>query len=522
VPRRRCGPPGEACLERMRGMFALAVLDRRPGPGRERLLLARDHFGIKPLYYTWRGGRLVFASELKALLASGLVPPKVDPLALGQLLSQGSVRQPRSILEGVRMLPPAHRLLAQGGRAELARYWSLGVDRVAGLRQAPPEEQRAALRATLEESVRLQLVSDAPLGAFLSGGVDSACVVALMARHSPGVLKTFSVGYGEEGAEMDESADALATARHLGVAHSHVVVDGTMCRDALPHIAWSLDQPSVDGVNSYFVSRAAASEMRVAVSGTGGDELFAGYPWFAAMAANPRPEGFLERYAGQYRIFGPGHAQSLLAPELRAQISAGNADNLARAEAEGLAASDELAGAGPLERVSALCLRGYTGNQLLRDIDAMSMAHSLEVRVPFLDPAVADLALSLPDRAKLDPDPDPLNAPGSYRASGVKRALVGMAAPLLPPDFASRPKRGFMMPLAAWLRGPLAEAAADALSPASVARRGLLDPAAVQAVARDFAEGRTGWPFPWLLMMTELWCREVLDGAASRCGEARP
>ena len=166
--------------------------------------------------------------------------------------------------------------------------------------------------------------------------------------------------------------------------------------------------------------------------------------------------------------------------------------------------------------MSALCLRGYTGNQLLRDIDAMSMAHSLEVRVPFLDPAVADLALSLPDRAKLDPDPDPLNAPGSYRASGVKRALVGMAAPLLPPDFASRPKRGFMMPLAAWLRGPLAEAAADALSPASVARRGLLDPAAVQAVARDFAEGRTGWPFPWLLMLMDP-CTQVLVVCTGSC-----
>ncbi|HEY8176419.1 MAG TPA: asparagine synthase (glutamine-hydrolyzing), partial [Gemmatimonadaceae bacterium] len=248
---------GDDFLCRMRGMFALAIYDRRRGPGKERLLLARDHLGIKPLLYAEVGGRLVFASELKALIASGLIDRAVDPEALRVLLTFGSIYQPRTMLRDVRMLMPGHRMIVEGAKSRIERYWSLGTDRCARLRSLPYAEQVQALSDAVAESVRLHMVSDVPLGAFLSGGVDSSILVALMAREAGQRIKTFSVGFETEGAHIDESNEARATARFLGTDHTHVQVRGESVRDELRTIAGALDQPSVDGVNSYFVSRAA-------------------------------------------------------------------------------------------------------------------------------------------------------------------------------------------------------------------------------------------------------------------------
>jgi asparagine synthase (glutamine-hydrolysing) len=276
---------GDDFVKRMRGMFALAIYDRRRGPGRERLLLARDQMGIKPLVYAHVDGRLVFASEIKALLASGLVTAEIDPVSLRLLLTYGSVYQPRTIIRGVQMLLPAHRLVIENGRERIERYWSLGLDRDASLRTRSYEEQVERVAAALEESVRLQMISDVPLGAFLSGGVDSALLAALMARQKGvGRLKTFSVGFEGEAEDIDETDDAERTARHIGTEHSRIVVRGADVRERICHIARGLDQPTVDGVNSYFVSLAARQAVTVAISGTGGDELFAGYHWFALMA----------------------------------------------------------------------------------------------------------------------------------------------------------------------------------------------------------------------------------------------
>ncbi|HJQ32177.1 MAG TPA: asparagine synthase (glutamine-hydrolyzing) [Pyrinomonadaceae bacterium] len=536
---------GDDFLLRMRGMFAVAVYDRRRGAGRERLLLARDQMGIKPLLYARSGGRLVFASEIKALLAGGLVPAEVDPEALRLLLTYGSVYQPRTILRGVLMLPPAHRLIVEGGRERVERYWSLGLDRVEGLRSRRYEEAVEELSAVIEESVRLQMVSDVPLGAFLSGGVDSSLLVALMARHSGHRVKTFSVGFGAEGRDMDETDDAGRTARFIGTDHTRVVVTGSEVRERIGHIAYGLDQPSVDGVNSYFVSQAARSGVTVAISGTGGDELFAGYPWFAetvvdtrmraqvspwrgmakTMLANiaRRPAfdpllegrggshierlrnsaGFLARYAPNYRIFGVNGATRLLAPELRRAAGAGRSPHY------DLAPLDEVPQGSVLERVTGVCLRGYTTNQLLRDIDAVSMSHSLEVRVPYLDPVVADAALSLPDEAKMGAAPS--SAPRNYREAGTKRILLDVARPLLPEGFDTTPKRGFGMPFGAWMRGPLRDVVADALAEERTRARGWLEPSAVGGVRDAFFDGRAQWFEPWLLMMLELWAREVLD-----------
>ena len=544
---------GDDFLLRMRGMFALAIYDKRKGPGHERLLLARDQLGIKPLLYTTVRGRFVFASEIKALLASGLVAADIDPVALRLLLTHGAIVQPHTILRGVKMLLPGHRLiLEQGCEERVERYWSLGLDRRTDLRSRAYEEQVEEVRNALEESVRLQMVSDVPLGAFLSGGVDSSLLVALMAKVAgQDRLKTFSVGFEAEGENLDETDDAEQTARFLGTDHLRVVVRGNDVRDRISHIAYHLDQPTVDGINSYFVSLAARRRVTVAISGTGGDELFAGYPWFEQMVcdelrhqstswkstaksllasvarrplfdplvpvrggyrfANWREDaGFLARYYAANPMFEAPWTARLLAPDLRSEAQAGRSSHY------DLLPIDELPEGSVIERVTGLCLRGYTNNQLLRDIDAASMAHSLEVRVPFLDPVVADVALSLPDSAKMGANPGSSLSPRSYRDAGTKRILLDVAKDLLPAGFDTRVKHGFTMPFNSWLRGPLRETLDETLSEQTVARRGLLEPSAVAGVRAQFLSGSIEWPQPWLLMMLELWAREMLKASTKR------
>jgi asparagine synthase (glutamine-hydrolysing) len=538
---------GDDFLLRLRGMFALAIYDKRRGPGRERLLLARDQLGIKPLLYSETNGRLIFASEMKALLASGLVERQIDPEALRLLLTFGSVIQPRTMVTGVKMLPPAHRLIFEAGAVRIERYWSLSDNRHPEIKTLPYPEQVALIREALTESVGLQMISDVQVGAFLSGGVDSSILVAMMAQTMGNRVKTFSVGFEAEGADIDESKEAQGTAKFLGTDHTHVLVKGTDVRDRIQHIASALDQPSVDGVNSYFISLAARQGVTVAISGTGGDEIFAGYPWFINMVLHQQRnqmepykaiartllasvarqpvfdplllmrggerlyearicDGFLARYATNYQIFGPLGAAKMLSPDLRRLAQTG------RSAHYDLMSIDELSGGSAIERVTGLCLRGYTNNQLLRDIDAVSMAHSLEVRVPYLDHLVVDVALSLPDSAKLG-DPAQLSKPGpsTYRETGAKRILIDVGRPLLPKDFDLQPKRGFGMPFDTWLRGPLRDILLDTLSERAIQKRGFLDVQEASVIRKDFLEGRLSWAQPWLLMMLELWCREVIE-----------
>jgi asparagine synthase (glutamine-hydrolysing) len=328
-----------------------------------------------------------------------------------------------------------------------------------------------------------------------------------------------------------------------------VVVRGDDVRDRISEIAFALDQPTVDGINSYFVSMAARQRVTVAISGTGGDELFAGYPWFEQMAFEDMrrqsipwksaaksllssvarqpvldslvplrggyrfgtwrdDNGFLARYYATNPMFEAPWTARLLAHDLR------NAAKAGRSPHYDLAALDELPDGSIVERVTGVCLRGYTTNQLLRDIDAASMAHSLEVRVPFLDPVVADLALSLPDNAKMGAAPRlPSASPRSYREAGTKRILLDIAKDLLPPGFDTHAKSGFSMPFNTWLKGPLRGVLDDTLSDHSVLKRGWLESSAVAEVRNQFLSGLIEWPQPWLLMMLELWAREVLDSS---------
>jgi asparagine synthase (glutamine-hydrolysing) len=539
---------GDDFLLRLRGMFALAIYDRRRGPGKERLLLARDQLGIKPLLYANIGDRLVFASELKALLASGLIRAEMDPVSLRLLLTYGSIYQPRTMVREVKMLLPAHRLIVEGKRARVEGYWSLGLNRKPGLRDQPYEDLVRMVANELEESVRLHMVSDVPVGAFLSGGVDSSITVGLMTRIAGRRVKTFSVGFEAEGAALDETDEAERMARYLGSEHTRVEVKGIDLRDRLQHVIRSLDQPTVDGVNSYFVSMIARQAVTVALSGTGGDELFAGYPWFTEMAlyqrekqAGPRRmtalafsqlaqhpifdpliggslggflhklrshAGFLARYASTYHIFGVMGTARVLSPSIHRLAGAGGAP------VYDLRPTDELPQGDAVERVSALCLRGYTNNQLLRDIDATSMSHSLEVRVPFLDVQLIDLILSMPVSVKLgDVEGIPNAHHTTYRASGSKRILIdaGKRAGILPDDFDLQPKRGFTFPMDAWLKGVLRDVMEDALSSSATYARGFFLPGEVERVKRAFLEDKIHWSQPWLLVMIEMWARQVLD-----------
>jgi asparagine synthase (glutamine-hydrolysing) len=540
---------GDDFLKQLRGMFALAIYDKRRGPGRERLLLARDQLGIKPLLYTGDARHFIFASELKALLASDLIKPEINTDALHGLLAYGSITQPSTILSGVKMLMPGHRLTIDSGCLSIERFWSLDVYRLPEVSLLRYDDQVRRLRETMEDTVRAHMVSDVPVGAFLSGGIDSTILVSLMSRMSRHKVRTFSVGFGKEGEEIDETDDAAGAAAFLDTDHTRVIVTGREVREEILDIAGALDQPSVDGVNSYFVSAAAAGKVKVAISGTGGDELFAGYPWFSAMAqaaqkyqnSNPwmkikqfasrfasiehfdniqsdfaarllsriRASGdLLEFFARQYQIFGAHRARYLFVPEVaRALVHTSQAR-------EHTARADELNDATILSRVSALCLRGYTQNQLLRDIDAVSMKHSLEVRVPFIDRVLADLALSLPDETKLGTGAIQ-NTSIACRNTGAKRILIDSVRDLLPQDLDLRPKRGFAMPFGAWLFGPLREVIDDTLCDRSVESRGLFKISAVKAIRHQFYQGNGNWALPWLLMMIELWFRQVIDPVAS-------
>jgi len=538
---------GDDFLKRIRGMFALAIYDKRKGPGHQRLLLARDHLGIKPLLYAHSKGCFIFASEIKAILANSFIERRFDPEALRLLITHGSIPQPLTAISGVRMLMPGHLMIIEAGKERIARFWNLETDRVADLRNRPYQEQVERMKAALEESVRLQLVSDVPIGAFLSGGIDSSLLVALMMKTQNSIVKTFSVGFEQEGRSIDETDVAQKTAHILGTSHNRVLVTGQDVRDRITHIASALDQPSVDGVNSYFVSLAAKKGSTVAISGTGGDELFAGYPWFINMAKatykdSQKPlwektgslissasrlrffnsmiktrlgsiidqlrgqDGFVPRYARQFQIFGPYGTSKILSKDLHQQCLIGQEPS------NDLSFVDELPEGSPVERVSALCLRGYTQNQLLRDIDAVAMSHSLEVRVPFLDPVIVDMALSLPDSIKLG-DPSHINNVPSndYRTTGIKKILIDAGRDLLPNDIDLQSKRGFAMPFQSWLKGPLKDVFDDTLASTTIRRRGFFNALQVQHIKDTFIKGTENWAKPWLLMITELWCREVLD-----------
>ena len=501
-------------LPRLRGMFAFAAWDAHE----RTLLLARDPFGIKPLYvHTSPDGELLFASELNALLASGRVPADIDPQAVGDYLSWLSVPAPRTIYRHVQSLRAGDCAVWHDGKLTVTAY-DRPLDLATPEDGEDPARSRAefieGLRAQLEDTVRAHIVADVPVGAFLSGGLDSTAVVALMTRLGGTRLKTFSIGFDDAG--YSEAAEAAVNARHLGADHHASVLTGARVAADLPALLASLDQPTGDGINTYYASQAArAGGVTVALSGLGADELFGGYStmantftiarWLPAWRVVPSPvrNALLHRWAHgdtrsrkladtlrhattpaalallQRRVFAESTRRSLLSP--------GVAPAYAPHAAEESLATD-LRGADLFTTASIAELRGYMADVLLRDSDTMSMAHSLELRVPFVDRPLVRWLAGQPTAFK--------HTPGR-----PKSALADAVADLLPPGLHLRKKRGFTLPFAVWMRGPLKPFLEDTFSTASVGRSGLFDPAAVQSHWRRFLDGNDTreWSRVWSL-----------------------
>lgn len=514
---------GVAVPERLNGIFAFALWDALVGD----LLLARDHHGVKPLYYAVQGRELLFASELKAMLASGRVSREIDPEALGQYLWLQAVPPPRSILSGVQTLPPGHLAVHRDGSLTVRAYWT--PPRQVDTPATSVEDAAAIVLDGLRGAVRRQMMSERPLGVFLSGGVDSSALVALASQCTAHPLKTFSVGFeGPDAAVLTEWPWARQVAERYGTDHEEFVLTERMFREAMPHVFTAMDQPTADGVNSYWVSAAAARHVTVALSGTGADELLLGYPrdtrllerHAQAGALSALSPAYLRRVAQGLRSLDAAglwpsaqrmvdavrtHAlldEEYLTPRGIAMFAPGDRNRLLAVPVSSRSPRlDDVAADPdrPGDWLLRLEQRAYLSWVLLRDIDAMSMAHSLEVRVPFLDPTYGDQLARIPWEMKSR------DGVGKWI---LKRALE----PLLPHDVLYRPKMGFGLPTNTWMRRSLAPMVRDLLAPARVARRGLFDPAATtRLVQRFFGGDDTVWRHVWMLFVVEGWATHVLD-----------
>jgi asparagine synthase (glutamine-hydrolysing) len=506
---------GAGFVEGLRGMFAVAAWDARE----RRLVLARDPFGIKPLYYRVSGGTLSFASELKALVRQPGFSREVDLEALEAYLTFNSVPAPMSIYREARKLPAGHVLLAQDGEVRVQRYARPAPVPAADVRREGAGALAAELRERLRDSVRAHLEADVPVGVFLSGGIDSSLLVALAAQESRERVRTFSIGFEER--SFDELSRARTVARRYDTDHHELVLRPDAAA-LLPEIAAAFDEPFADSsaLPTYAVSRLAAGHVKVALSGEGGDELFGGYftyvadelaPWVGPAATLARPlierlpsssrrvsldykaKRFaraaalppLERHHGWKEIFSAEARAALLQPDRRVA----GADPLAGRRAR----YAETAGAPRLARLQDVDLGTDLVDDLLVKADRASMAHSLEVRVPFLDPMVAELALALPTRHKV-------------LALAKKRLLRRAAAGLVPAAIVHGPKRGFSIPAAAWLRGDLAPFARELLSPEALRRDGFFRPEVVTRLLDEHAAGREDHSRPlWGLLCFQLW-----------------
>src|SRR3954447_9105006 len=503
---------GLAAFARLRGMFAIALWDARS----RRLVLARDRFGIKPLFHArLRDCAFAFASELSALAHPPGFPGELDPAAIDAYLAFNSIPAPMTAYAAARKLPPGHWLVwdAATGEIEIARWCRPGP--ATAPRTEPAEALAAELRDRLRDSVRAHLVSDVPVGVLLSRGVDSSALPALAAPETGGSLQTFSIGFRER--SFDELERARKVARRYGTDHHELVVEPDAA-ELLPEIVAAADEPLGDSsaLPTYLVSRLAAEHVKVVLSGEGGDELFGGYETYTAglLAARVgRAAGVLSPLAERlpsgnrrvpldYRLKRFTRAGGL--PPLEAHHafkeifgSEQRQALLGRAGGDLLAAHRarwaETAGAELLARLQDLDLGLYLVDDLLLKTDRMSMAHSLEARVPFLDAHVAELALALPTREKI-------------RGFAKKRLLRRAVAPLVPREIVHGRKRGFSIPAASWLRGPLLPFARDVLSPGRLRAQGVLDAAAAGRVLARHAAGEEDLSRQlWGLMALSLW-----------------
>jgi asparagine synthase (glutamine-hydrolysing) len=536
---------GEDALTELRGMFAFALLDLRERYATAPILfLARDPLGIKPLYYTQTPEGFAFASEVRALLASGAVPKRLSQDAVTAYLLFGSVSEPVTLLEGMFSLPPGHRMLLhvpERRRTPRARpWWDPAVSPAARDPQKPRDFPSATkkLRPLLEDAVRAHLIADVPVGLFLSSGLDSGAIAALAAQARTGI-ETFTLTF--PGSAFDEGELARLAAKRFKTKHTEVPLSGESAVARMDEALGALDQPTMDGINTYFVSWAAKQVgLKVALSGLGGDELFAGYPTFAdtprlsrliksawfvpmpvrrmtaplvaalaerqgspdagrkAAAAWAYPDALPHAYYFTRTLFPPGQLERIIEPRFRP--STVNADGVTL-EPTWLGwlerTADEARKMEPVAKVSWLEMRTYMASTLLRDTDSVSMARSLEVRVPLLDTPLVEFVGSLPDAAR--------RRPGAQKA-----LLVEALGDLLPQEILAQRKRTFTLPWEEWLRGPLRARIEASFADPAPPLAAYLRPGGVRSVWTDFLAGKTNWSRPWSLYVLHEWCRQHL------------
>lgn len=512
-------------VHHLRGMFAIAIWDER----RRRLVLARDRLGKKPLFYAHAPGsrELYFASEIQALLAIG-IDRGVDDVAVAEYLTYGYIPAPRSGFVAIKKVEPAQRLVFEDGRISTDRYWAPSFEpkRAIGFHEAAEE-----FMVLLEESVRLRLISDVPLGVLLSGGIDSSTVVALAARNSDRPVRTFSVGFSES--DFDELRYARAVASRFGTEHHEFVVDPAAV-EVLPQLVRHFGEPFADSsaIPTYYVSRMARQHVTVVLNGDGGDELLAGYdryqavmlgdlidrlPWLASALSRgasllpgallTRPSGVRlrrmlgalalhadDRYLQWIGYFVGARASGIYGPRI---------DECRPRSAMGLARFASLAGArAPVERAMAADLLGYLPGDLLVKMDIATMANSLEARSPFLDHKLVEFVSALPLSQKV-----------SFAAT--KRLLRHAVRDILPRQVLTRRKMGFVVPVGRWLRGPLRELLQDTLLASDARTADFIDPVGVRSLIAEHFAGRDRTPHVWSLLMLELWLRWCVEGAAT-------
>ena len=515
---------GDDFVQRLNGMFAFALWDAR----RRRLLIGRDRLGIKPIYVLQDGQRLAFSTEAKALLGLPGVRTELDRSALADYLHLGYVAAPHCLFKGLRKLPPATLLAVENGQVREWRYWRIS-DRID--HEASEAQWIERARAQMEASVAMQMVSDVPIGAFLSGGVDSSAVVGYMARHSAQPIRTYAIGFdgGQAEALYNELPYARQVAQRFGTQHREIVVKPDVV-GLLPRLLWHMDEPIADTafITTYLVSEFARQDVKVILSGVGGDELFGGYRRYlgghyaarfqalphwarraASMAAHRLPadrhskllnamrlaKGFVasaemgadERYRSYLQVVGREAVAGLLLD------AAPSGDDLLAQAFRGAGTTDEL------NRLLAVDAETQLPDDLLMLTDKMSMAVSLECRVPLLDHQLVELAASMPAAIKL-------------RGGQLKHIMKAALAPMLPDDILHRKKRGFGTPMGAWLKKELAPVLRALLSPGVVRARGLFHGAAVEGLMADHAANRSDETDALLTLMNlEIWSRVYLD-----------
>lgn len=516
---------GDDCVLQLRGMFAFALYDI----ARQRLLLGRDRVGKKPLYYRAGPSGITFASELKALLRSDGAAHRLDLTAVHHYLTYQYVPAPWSIIEGIEKLAPGHTLSYSHGQWQLRQYWKLDFSPSG----PPPDEEEAVerLRELILEAVRIRLMSERPLGAFLSGGVDSSLVVAAMAMQSSGPVRTFSIGFEEE--EFDERRFARLVAQRYGTEHQEFVVRAG-APDALKEITRTYDEPFADSsaIPSHHLARLTRESVIVALNGDGGDESFGGYRRYGvaltaerlALPALFRRTGLrlggsiaargtdgsvrsragrllkltsdtpARRYARLMSYFDNEQKSAVYTSAMREATS--HIDSYALLER----AFDDSTARDPINRMLDVDITTYLPGDLLVKVDTASMAHSLEARSPLLDSVLMEFAATLPASFKI--------------RRGVSKYLLKKAVrPWLPDDVLDRPKMGFGVPLARWLRTDLRELAWDTLTSDTARSRGLFDPPAVSRLLQDHQAGVDHSTRLWALLQFELWAQEHLDRA---------